>query len=204
MPRLPDNPAYDAYDDVQYTYFSDGRMEITARFASGCRLCDSQNRTTYMNGYVPIYVLDQSLIRPGDKITYTDQYGWVHARHAPGQTRTYPVVAQDIQERNTVTNIADRIKATQSTLAELLETKQAIDKLGKDAEYPVESVIFFTRTFGRGSIEYRYVAIKTETNRWYVTGRDTSRSGMSWDDLVETHLIPADRLEFATQWEVIR
>lgn len=96
-------------------------------------------------------------------------------------------------------NIRTQILDAEDNLKTLYRKLKLMEKLGKESDYPVDSVIFFKRRFENGKL-YTYCAVKTPVG-WYITGRGTS--SYTFEELVEAQLCKATEIWYATSWEEI-
>lgn len=77
----------------------------------------------------------------------------------------------------------------------------ALDQFEDLREVPVETTLLWYRTFrGNGSRRFLYAAVKFDTDRWAVTGRDAD-TYLRFEDLVQVHLSRADEVWLAAEWE---
>lgn len=70
--------------------------------------------------------------------------------------------------------------------------------LGVDADYDLNTVIFFQMRFGKNV--YSYAALKTQQG-WYLTGKDTQP--FSWPRLCTEYLAKASTVSYAPEWKTI-
>jgi hypothetical protein len=79
------------------------------------------------------------------------------------------------------------------------------EDIGVDADYPEGSVLVWERTFLRSERQHTYVALKTG-DKWYVNGANTygdDKHGMTFEALIETHLLKSDVLLYATDFQTL-
>lgn len=89
------------------------------------------------------------------------------------------------------------ITRAERALEELDAALASRERFGKDDDYPADSVIYWTRSFGSNNY-YTWVAIKIDTQSWYLTGAATEPT--SFDKLVTAHLVHADEVWMASEW----
>lgn len=94
--------------------------------------------------------------------------------------------------------IEAQLLGAEMRVAELLAKKEAMAKFGSDDVYGEDDAILFKTNFGRkGGRVYTYVAVKTPRG-WFITG--TNSTSMSFEALVENHLISADEVWVCKEW----
>ena len=93
-----------------------------------------------------------------------------------------------------------RIRATQLTLSGLLEERETVASWGSDADYPIDTVLSWTKTMHGKT--YTWVALKVAAHHWYLTGSQ-GRDHLSFGPLVTEHLAKADTVWIATAWEQV-
>jgi hypothetical protein len=95
-----------------------------------------------------------------------------------------------------------RIELQSQELARLQDRKEKADRFGPKEQYEDDDAILFKRRFHTNSGYYKkkvytYVAVKTP-NGWYITG--TNSNSMTFEALVEDHLIEADEVWVCKEW----
>lgn len=80
----------------------------------------------------------------------------------------------------------DRVQALQSQLSVIASEIARIQALPAEPDYDT-NVIYFEKTFGRQVLIFRYSAVRTSTDFWYVTGsRNQPPSySRSWSQLLD-------------------
>ena len=149
--------------------------------------------------------LEAFYAKPGLKRFLTELQEFHYPEETPTFSSSFP---DDNETEKTLSMYSSRDARMTAEIyrrrAEEMELKAAqIEAFGDDSEYAVGSVIAWLRSFG-GPINYNYVAIKADNGYWYVSGYQNTR--MTWENLVEEHLIKAedetgDPVWFATKWE---
>jgi DNA-directed RNA polymerase subunit RPC12/RpoP len=100
-----------------------------------------------------------------------------------------------------VPGIDKQIEQAESRLAALLAKQEAMEKFGSENDYAEDDAILFKRQFKVAGPTYTYVAVKTPVG-WYITGQDASH-GMSFEQLVTDHLLPAKEVWVCAEWQQI-
>jgi hypothetical protein len=104
-------------------------------------------------------------------------------------------------ERRSLTTptIDAQLDSAERRVMELLAKKDAIAKF--DNDYANDDAILFKRQFKTAGPIYTYVAVRTPVG-WYITGKDAHR-GMSFQTLVEEHLLYASEVWVCAEWRQI-
>jgi hypothetical protein len=96
--------------------------------------------------------------------------------------------------------IERQIDALTNRLADLLDREAQASRFGTNDEYENGVVITFTRTFVEGQRPYSYAVIKGN-GVWWLTGKYSYP--LTFEDLIEKHLIDADEVLLVTDGEVL-
>ena len=97
--------------------------------------------------------------------------------------------------------INERLRELEKEISDLKRTAKTIERLGDDSDYPMFSVIVWTRKFNQNKTTYHYAAIKCPPG-WYTTDQDNG-SPYSWEGLVDEHLEDAEEIWYVTVMEAI-
>lgn len=83
------------------------------------------------------------------------------------------------------------------------QARELQDKLGREEDYEVDSVILFKIQFEEDGLEYAYAAVKAGNDRWYITGARQSNQSLTFDQLADRFLGKGSTKEIwvATEWQ---
>ena len=98
-----------------------------------------------------------------------------------------------------VPDIDKQIEQAESRLAALLAKQEAMEKF--DLDYANDDAILFKRQFKTAGPTYTYAAVKTPVG-WYITGQNASH-GMTFQELVQKHLMEASEVWVCAEWQQI-